>query len=106
MSVATLRARNGVAIRTAPNEGQRRQSAPCQRCGVRVAFYSVPRLVLCTADWRTFWSARGAIIRERLAAAYPTGRAHPEYQQAEAKLRNNDRSIPDTDILARLKWAV
>lgn len=106
MTPTTLRARNGVAIRTSPTEGQRRQSAPCQRCGQRVTFYAAPRLVLCASDWRAFWGARAAIIRERLAEAYPTGRAHPGYLQAEARLRNNDRSIPDTDILARLGWAV
>lgn len=105
MSAATLRARNGVAIRTAPNEGRRRRSFTC-RCGNRVSYYTAPRLALCRPCWVQFWRARDVIIRERLAAEYPDGRAHPEYQQAEARLRNNDRSIPDADILARLGWAI
>jgi len=105
VSAATLRARNGVAIRTAPNEGRRRQSFTC-RCGKRVRYYTAPRLPLCWVCWAQFWSARGAIIRERLVAEFPSGRAHPDYLQAEARLRNHDRSIPDAEILARLGWAL
>lgn len=105
MNADTLRARNGVAIRTAPNEGRRRKSFVC-RCGMLVSYYTAPRLALCHSCWRLFWRARDAIIRERLAEAFPAGRTHPDYQQAEARLRNNDRSIPDAEILARLGWAL
>lgn len=105
MSADTLRARNGVAIRMAPNEGLRQRSFTC-RCGKRVRYYTAPRLALCWVCWAQFWSARNVIISERLAANYPAGRAHPDYLQAEARLRNNDRSIPDAEILARLGWAL
>lgn len=105
MSADTLRARNGVAIRTAPNEGIARRSFTC-RCGERVRYYAAPRLALCRLCWHIFWAARNVIISERLAANYPAGRAHPDYLQAEARLRNNDRSIPDAEIVARLGWAL
>lgn len=101
-----------------PTKGKRRTTEPCERCGVACHFFNRLRFVHCAPCWRVWWDTRNAIIAERLAVLFPSGRPtttsplyatdyaawaeqSQAYRSAEAGLRNNDRSIPDAEILAR-----
>lgn len=113
---AAVRARNGVAIRSSGTRGQTLQTTRCERCDAVVRRYVMSRFTFCRGCWRAFPDVRSRIIRERLAAAWPDGepieRDFPSYadyilaraahQLDEARLRHDDRSIPDAEILGRL----